>query len=33
LPVKQNNPLANTMRFTIGLDFEAFRIQKKEKQG
>ncbi len=33
LPVKQNNPLANTMRFTIGLDFEAFRIQQREKQG
>ena len=33
LPVKQNNPLANTMRFTIGLDFEAFRIQQKEKRG
>ncbi len=33
LPVKQNNPLANTMRFTIGLDFEAFRIMQKERQG
>lgn len=33
LPLKQNNPLANTMRFTIGLDFEAFRIQQRERQG
>lgn len=33
VPVKQNNPLANTMRFTIGLDFQAFKLQKKEKFG
>lgn len=33
IPVKQNNPLANTMRFTIGLDFQAFKLQKKQKQG
>ncbi|MFC2104589.1 PorV/PorQ family protein [Bacteroidota bacterium] len=33
VPVKQNNPLANTMRFTIGLDFQAFRIQQRERQG
>ena len=30
IPVKQNNPLANTMRFTLGLDFQALRVQKKE---
>ncbi|MCB2194918.1 MAG: type IX secretion system outer membrane channel protein PorV [Bacteroidetes bacterium] len=30
VPVKQNNPLANTMRFTLGLDFQAFRAQNKE---
>ncbi len=33
IPVKQNNPLANTMRFTIGLDFQAFKLQKKERLG
>lgn len=33
LPVKQNNPLANTVRFTLGLDFQALRIQQKERQG
>ncbi|MDA3953300.1 MAG: type IX secretion system outer membrane channel protein PorV [Bacteroidales bacterium] len=33
VPVKQNNPLANTMRFTLGLDFQALRMQKREKQG
>ncbi len=30
LPVKQNNPLANTIRFTLGLDFEAFRKLQRE---
>lgn len=33
LPVKQNNPLEGTMRFTIGLDFQAFRNQKKTNIG
>lgn len=33
IPVKQNNPLANTVRFTLGLDFQAFRLQQREKQG
>lgn len=33
IPVKQNNPLANTMRFTLGLDFQAFKAQKKENPG
>ena len=32
LPVKQNNPLANTMRFTLGFDFDAFRNQQKDKR-
>lgn len=31
LPVKQNNPLEGTMRFTLGLDFQAFRNQQKQK--
>ena len=31
VPVKQNNPLANTMRFTLGLDFQAFQNQQKQK--
>jgi len=31
LPVKQNNPLANTMRFTLGLDFDALQARKKTK--
>jgi Type IX secretion system protein PorV len=30
LPVKQNNPLANTVRFTIGLDFQAFKKAQRE---
>ncbi len=30
IPVKQNNPLANTVRFTLGLDFEAFKDQQRE---
>jgi len=30
LPVKQNNPLANTIRFTLGLDFQAFRKSQRE---
>ncbi|MFC2096334.1 type IX secretion system outer membrane channel protein PorV [Bacteroidota bacterium] len=33
IPVKQNNPLANTMRFTLGLDFQAFRLQQKQREG
>src|SRR6056297_1739551 len=28
IPLKQNNPLANTVRFTLGLDFQAFREQQ-----
>lgn len=31
LPVKQNNPLANTMRFTLGLDFDALQARKNTK--
>ncbi len=30
LPVKQNNPLANTVRFTLGLDFQAFKKAQRE---
>ncbi|MEA3317356.1 MAG: PorV/PorQ family protein, partial [Bacteroidota bacterium] len=30
VPVKQNNPLANTVRFTLGFDFGAFKKQQKE---
>ncbi|MBU8893305.1 MAG: type IX secretion system outer membrane channel protein PorV [Bacteroidales bacterium] len=30
LPVKQNNPLANTVRFTLGLDFQAFQKLQRE---
>ncbi|MBI9054558.1 MAG: type IX secretion system outer membrane channel protein PorV [Bacteroidales bacterium] len=33
LPVKQNNPLEGTMRFTLGLDFQALRNQKKDNKG
>ena len=33
IPVKQNNPLANTVRFTLGLDFQAFKLQQREKRG
>src|SRR5665648_456541 len=29
LPVAQNNPLANTLRFTLSFDFDAFSKQKK----
>jgi len=29
LPVAQNNPLANTLRFTLSFDFEAFSKQRK----
>jgi hypothetical protein len=29
LPVAQNNPLANTLRFTLSFDFDAFNKQKK----
>ena len=29
LPVAQNNPLANTLRFTLSFDFDAFKKQKK----
>lgn len=30
IPQRQNNPLANTVRFTLGFDFEAFQQQQKE---
>jgi hypothetical protein len=29
LPVAQNNPLANTLRFTLSFDFDAFNKQKR----
>lgn len=29
LPVAQNNPLANTLRFTLSFDFEAFNQQRR----
>lgn len=29
LPVAQNNPLANTLRFTLSFDFEAFSRQRR----
>ena len=29
LPVAQNNPLANTLRFTLSFDFDAFKKQQK----
>ncbi len=29
LPVNQNNPLANTLRFTLSFDFEAFKRQRR----
>lgn len=29
LPVAQNNPLANTLRFTLSFDFEAFSKQRR----
>jgi hypothetical protein len=29
LPVAQNNPLANTLRFTLSFDFEAFNKQRR----
>ena len=29
LPVAQNNPLANTLRFTLSSDFEAFKKQRR----
>jgi hypothetical protein len=29
LPVAQNNPLANTLRFTLAFDFDAFKKQRK----
>ena len=29
LPVAQNNPLANTLRFTLSFDFEAFKRQRR----
>jgi len=32
LPVKQNNPLEGTMRFTLGMDFQALRNQQKSKK-
>ena len=28
IPLKQNNPLGNTVRFTLGFDFQAFRQQQ-----
>ncbi len=32
IPVRQqNNPLQNTVRFTLGFDFEAFRTQQRER--
>jgi len=30
IPQRQNNPLANTVRFTLGFDFDAFKQQQKE---
>ncbi|PLX21576.1 MAG: hypothetical protein C0597_03200 [Marinilabiliales bacterium] len=33
IPLKQNNPLSNTVRFTLGFDFESFKIQSKENKG
>jgi len=30
IPQRQNNPLANTVRFTLGFDFEAFQQQNRE---
>jgi hypothetical protein len=32
IPQKANNPLANTLRFTLSLDFDAFRKMKKNKE-
>ncbi len=32
IPVKQNNPLANTVRFTLGFDFQSFKIQPDENE-
>jgi hypothetical protein len=29
LPVAQNNPLANTLRFTLSFDFDAFNKQRR----
>ncbi len=29
IPVAQNNPLANTLRFTLSFDFDAFKKQKR----
>ncbi len=29
LPIAQNNPLANTLRFTLSFDFEAFNKQRR----
>ncbi len=31
IPLSQNNPLQNTVRFTLGFDFEAFRTQQRER--
>ncbi|MBI1288289.1 MAG: type IX secretion system outer membrane channel protein PorV [Flavobacteriales bacterium] len=31
IPTKQQNPLQNTLRFTLTFDFEAFRKQNKER--
>lgn len=33
IPQKQNNPLANTVRFTLGFDFESFRMQQNQSEG
>ncbi len=30
IPLKQNNPLANTVRFSLGFDFQSFKIQSEE---
>lgn len=32
IPLKQNNPLANTVRFTLGFDFQSFKIQSDENE-
>ncbi len=32
IPLKQNNPLANTVRFTLGFDFQSFKIQPDENE-
>jgi len=32
IPLKQNNPLANTVRFTLGFDFQSFKMQSDENE-